>query len=91
MWIYATPAVISHIYHSTDPTSEAYNTGADQVGNLFGTYNGIAAVAAFLLPVLAKATNRRFTHLAALTCGGAGLISFYFAPGPARPRLAMSR
>jgi len=82
MWIYTTPAVTSHIFRSTEPTSEAYNTGADLVGNLFGVYNGIAALAALLLPILAKYTSRRITHLTALLCGGAGLISFYFISDP---------
>ncbi len=82
MWIYSTPAVTSHIFHSTDPTSTAYNEGANLVGNLFGGYNGIAAVAAFLLPVLAKHTSRRVTHLLALLCGGLGLISIYFISEP---------
>src|SRR5687768_7591241 len=75
MWIYTTSAVTSHLYHTTDSTSEAYNDGADFVGLLFGVYNGIAALAALLLPVLAKSTSRRVTHLIALTCGGLGLIS----------------
>lgn len=82
MWIYTTSAVTSHIYHSTDPTSAAYNEGANLVGNLFGVYNGIAALAALLLPVLAKYTSRRVTHLVALMCGGLGLISFYFIADP---------
>ena len=82
MWIYTTPAVTSHIFRSTEPTSEAYNTGADLVGNLFGVYNGIAALAALMLPILAKYTSRRLTHLIALLCGGAGLISFYFITDP---------
>ncbi len=82
MWIYTTPAVTSHIFQSTEPTSQAYNTGADLVGNLFGVYNGIAAFAALLLPILAKYTSRRITHLTALLCGGAGLISFYFISDP---------
>lgn len=82
MWIYTTSAVTSHIYKSTDPTSVAYNDGASLVGNLFGTYNGIAALAALLLPVLAKYTSRRITHMLALFCGGGGLISFYFIADP---------
>jgi len=82
MWIYTTSAVTSHIYHSTDPTTEAYNEGASMVGNLFGVYNGIAAFAALLLPVLAKYTSRRMTHLIALFCGGFGLISFYLISDP---------
>jgi maltose/moltooligosaccharide transporter len=83
MWIYTTPAVTSHIFHTSDPTSTAYNEGANLVGNLFGGYNGIAALAAFLLPVVARATSRRVTHLLALLCGGAGLISIYFISAPA--------
>ena len=78
MWIYTTPAVTSHIFHSTDEKTAAYNDGANLVANLFGGYNGIAALAAFALPVLAKITSRRMTHLLALLCGGAGLISMYF-------------
>lgn len=82
MWIYTTPAVTSHIFHSSDPTSTAYNDGADLVSNLFGIYNGIAAIAALFLPLLARKTSRRVTHFIALTCGGIGLISFYFISDP---------
>ena len=59
-----------------------YNTGADWVGVMFAVYNGFAAVVAFLLPVLAKFTNRKITHLIALTAGGLGLISIYFFQDP---------
>ena len=82
MWIYTTPAVTTHIFHSSDTTSEAYNQGATLVSSLFGGYNGIAALAAFLLPVLARHTSRRVTHLIALLCGGAGLLSIYFISDP---------
>lgn len=82
MWIYTTSAVTTHIFQSTDPTSVAYNTGASMVSNLFGIYNGIAAVAALFLPVLAKYTSRRITHMIALFCGGIGLLSFYSISDP---------
>ena len=82
MWIYTTPAVTSHIFGSSDPTTTAYNDGADLVSSLFGVYNGIAAVAALFLPTLAKYTSRRVTHWIALTCGGLGLMSFYFISDP---------
>jgi maltose/moltooligosaccharide transporter len=75
MWIYTTSAVTSHIYGTKDPTSELYNQGANWVGILFGVYNGFAALVAFLLPVLAKLTNRRITHSVSLIAGGLGLIS----------------
>lgn len=82
MWIYTTSAVTSYIFNSTDPTSKAYNEGADLVGNLFGVYNGIAAFAALLLPIVAKYTSRRMTHFIALVCGGLGLTSFYLITDP---------
>ena len=82
MWIYATLAVTQHIYKTTDTTSEAYNTGANQVGEMFANYNLVAALAAFLLPLLAKYTSRKFTHFVALVCGGLGLISVYFISEP---------
>lgn len=78
MWIYTTSAVTEHIFHSTDTTSVAYNTGANLVGNMFANYNLVAALAAFLLPVIARKTSRKFTHFAALAAGGAGLASIYF-------------
>lgn len=82
MWIYTTAAVTNHVYGTTDTTSELYNTGADWVGVLFAVYNGFAAVVAFLLPVVARATSRKFTHMVSLILGGLGLISVYFISDP---------
>ncbi len=77
MWIYTTSAVTSHIYGTTDTTSKLYNDGADLVTILFAVYNGVAALAAFSLPWIAKKTSRRFTHLICLVLGGIGLLSVY--------------
>ncbi|MEO1010570.1 MAG: MFS transporter [Bacteroidota bacterium] len=82
LWIYSTQAITRHIYGTTDTTSQLYNDGADWVTFLFAVYNGVAALVAFLLPVLAKATSRKMTHLIALTIGGLGLISIYFISAP---------
>jgi maltose/moltooligosaccharide transporter len=82
MWIYTTSAVTSHIYGTKDPTSELYNQGANWVGILFAVYNGFAALVAFLLPVLAKLTNRRVTHSISLIAGGLGLISIILIHTP---------
>jgi maltose/moltooligosaccharide transporter len=82
MWIYMTPAVTSHVYGTTDPTSKLYNEGADWVGVLFAAYNGFAAILAFLLPVLARATSRKGVHGISLIAGGLGLISIYFIKDP---------
>lgn len=89
MWIYTTSAVTSHIYLTTDTTSVLYNDGADWVGILFAVYNGFAAVVAFLLPVLAKLTNRKMTHMISLIAGGIGLISIYFINNPSILILSM--
>ncbi|MCW4468213.1 MFS transporter [Flavobacterium sp. MFBS3-15] len=78
MWIYTTGAVTEHIFKTTDTTSVAYNAGANLVGEMFANYNLVAAIAAFLLPLIAKRTSRKFTHFLALAAGGAGLASIYF-------------
>ena len=82
MWIYTTQAVTSHVYGTTDTTSKLYNDGADWVTVLFAVYNGVAALVAFLLPVLAKKTSRKVTHLICLILGGLGLISVFFFKDP---------
>lgn len=82
LWIYSTPAITSHIYGTSDTTSAIYNEGADWVGVCFAVYNGFAAVIAFLLPVVAKYTSRRITHLLALLMGSIGFISIYFISDP---------
>ncbi|WP_423129953.1 MFS transporter [Gaoshiqia sp. Z1-71] len=82
MWIYTTAGVTSHVYGTSDTASALYNEGANWVGVLFGVYNGFAAVVAFLLPVLAKLTNRKTTHAVSLALGGLGLASFYVVRDP---------
>ena len=78
MWIYTTGAVTEHIFKTTDTTSVAYNTGANVVNEMFANYNLVGAIAAFLLPLIAKRTSRKFTHFMALAAGGVGLASIYF-------------
>ncbi|HEU4496569.1 MAG TPA: MFS transporter [Flavobacterium sp.] len=78
MWIYTTGAITEHIFKTTDTTSDAYNSGANLVGEMFANYNIVAALAAFLLPLLAKKTSTKFTHFLALLAGGIGLASIYF-------------
>ncbi|MBZ9653057.1 MFS transporter [Psychroflexus montanilacus] len=78
MWIYTTQAVTGHVFDTRDTTSKLYNDSADWVTVMFTVYNGVAAIVAFALPVLAKRTSNKFTHMLALTLGGLGLISIYF-------------
>ncbi len=89
MWIYTTGAVTGHLYHTSDPTSAAYNRGADWVGVLFATYNGFAAVAAFFIPMLARRTSRKTAHMVSLVCGGIGLASLSVISDPTLLLLSM--
>jgi len=61
---------------------EEYNRGANWVGFSFAIYNGIAALFAFLIPFLARWTNRRYTHAMALTMGSLGYLSILIVPHP---------
>jgi len=82
MWIYTTAAVAGTHFGSTDPQSAAYNEGANWVGVLFGAYNGFAALAALLIPLMVRALGLRWSHLLNLWLGGAGLVSLMFIGDP---------
>ena len=82
MWIYTTAAVTSVHYGATDTTSAAYNAGADWVGVLMGVYNGVAPLAAFALPVLARRIGRKATHALMLLFGAAGLAGIFLIREP---------
>ncbi|WP_168047420.1 MFS transporter [Brevundimonas alba] len=83
MWIYLTPAVTAVHYGSPDPTSAGYGEGANWVGVLMGVYNGVAALAAFLIPVLARKTGLRGAHAVNLTLGAAGFLGIFLIRDPA--------
>jgi maltose/moltooligosaccharide transporter len=89
MWIYTTKAVTGHVFGTNDTTSKVYNDAADWVSVMFTVYNGVAAAVAFLLPVLAKRTSNKFTHMLALIAGGLGLICVYFLSDKVGLLLAM--
>jgi len=80
MWVFATPAVVDHVYHikAGDTSSVAYNDAANWVSVLFGVYNLVSAIYALLLPKIARATSRKKAHAFSLTMGGIGLISIFF-------------
>jgi maltose/moltooligosaccharide transporter len=89
MWIYTTKSVTGHVFGTYDATSKIYNDAADWVSIMFTVYNGVAAAVAFLLPVIAKKTSNKFTHMLALMAGGIGLISIYFLSDKVGLLLAM--
>lgn len=82
LFIYTTSAVTSFHFHSTDPTSVVYNDGANWAGVLMAVYNGVAAIVAFLLPILARKIGRVATHAICLVIGGIGFISMYLIKDP---------
>lgn len=78
MWLYSTAAIAENAYGTTDAHSSAFQNAGDWVGVMFTVYNIVSAVAAFLLPMLAKKISRTSTHLICLVIGGIGLISLVF-------------
>ncbi|MFN3228255.1 MAG: MFS transporter [Asticcacaulis sp.] len=82
MWIYTTSAVTAFHYNTTDPTSVAYNEGANWVGILFAIYNGVAVIAALLIPPLSRLITRKGTHALCLVLGALGFAGMVHLPDP---------
>jgi maltose/moltooligosaccharide transporter len=61
---------------------QAYNDGADWLNVCSSVRNGVAALFAFIIPLIAMRTNRKITHMICLIIGGIGLISIYFVTNP---------
>jgi len=78
LWIYTGPAIADNVYNTTDPLSPGYQDAGNWVGVMFAVYNGLSALAAFVLPVLARATSRKACHAVCLAIGGVSLISVFF-------------
>jgi maltose/moltooligosaccharide transporter len=77
MWIYTGTAVAENVFGTTDAQSAAYQAAGNWVGIMFGVYNGVSALAAFILPVFARATSRKFVHTTCLIIGGVSLASIF--------------
>ncbi|MBM0107193.1 MFS transporter [Steroidobacter sp. S1-65] len=82
MWIYTTAAVTQVHFGSTDVQSAAYNDGANWVGVLFGAYNGFAALAALIIPVMVRRWGLRVSHMINVWLGAAGLLAFLVIRDP---------
>ena len=78
MWIYSTSGIAQNAFGTTDPTSKSFQDAGDWVSIMFMVYSGVAALGAFLLPLLAAKISRRFTHMICLIIGGVGLIGIFF-------------
>ena len=77
MWIYTGTAIADNVYGTTDAQSAAYQSAGNWVGIMFGVYNGVSALAAFLLPGFARATSRKAVHTVCLIIGGVSLASIF--------------
>jgi len=82
MWTQTTPAVTRVHFGTSDTSSELYNQGANWVGVLFGGYNGFAALAAMVIPLLVRRFGIQVSHLINLGLGGLGLLSFFVIRDP---------
>ena len=78
MWIYTTSGIAQNAFGTTDTTSKTFQDAGDWVGVMFMVYNGVSAITAFLLPMLAKRIGRKYTHMICLIIGGIGLVSMLF-------------
>ncbi|MES2330397.1 MAG: MFS transporter [Bacteroidota bacterium] len=59
-----------------------YNDGADWLSVCSSVRNGVAALFAFIIPLIAYRTNRKITHMICLLIGGIGLMSISWFTDP---------
>ncbi|MXO94086.1 MFS transporter [Erythrobacter arachoides] len=83
MWIYSGPIVSQYFYGSADPTSAAYNEGANWWNLIYTVQNGVAAVAALLLlPAMSRRLGKARTHMVCLMLGAAGFLGYFVLRDP---------
>jgi maltose/moltooligosaccharide transporter len=75
MWIYTGSAIADSVYGTRDAQSAAYQAAGNFVGVMFAVYSGVSALAAFILPIFARATSRKTVHATCLAIGGISLAS----------------
>jgi maltose/moltooligosaccharide transporter len=78
MWIYTTGGIAENVFGTTDASSALFQEAGNWVGVMFAVYNLVSALAAFLLPPLARRIGRKQVHLTSLVIGGLSLISLFF-------------
>ncbi|WP_296309424.1 MFS transporter [Erythrobacter sp.] len=81
-WVYATPIVAMGTFGAANVQDPQYGAGADWVGVMFATYNGVAGLFAFLLPRVFDRYGVSVVHAAALMVGGAGFVGVAIAGSP---------
>ncbi len=82
VFVYTTPAVAKLHFGSTLPGSPAYEAGANWVGVLFATYNGLGALAAIDHSLVRSTFRHPPTHRINLWLGAVGLLSMLLIRDP---------
>jgi maltose/moltooligosaccharide transporter len=82
VFVYTTPAVARLHFNATQAGSPGYEAGANWVGVLFATYNGLGAVTALIIPGFVKRLGMRRAHQLNLWAGAAGLLSMLLIRDP---------
>jgi maltose/moltooligosaccharide transporter len=75
MWLYFPVAVARNVFGAPDESSLVYTQGIEWAGICFAMYSAVCFAFSFVLPMLARVTNRKITHTICLLCGAAGLLS----------------
>jgi len=78
MWIYTGSAIADSVFGTRDAQSAAFQEAGNWVGVMFGVYGGVSALAAFILPIFARATSRKIVHATCLAIGGISLAGIVF-------------
>jgi maltose/moltooligosaccharide transporter len=77
MWMFFGLMTSYHIFGAGNERDPRFADGQAWGGNAFAVYSITCFAVAFLLPPLARATNRKTVHAIALLCGAVGLLSVY--------------
>ncbi len=75
IFVYTAPAVAKLHFGASGPGSAAYEAGANWAGVLFATYNGLAVVAALVIPYFVRRFGTALAHRINLWAGAVGLLS----------------
>ncbi len=74
--------LVMHEREILKTVQQQYNDGADWLGVCSSVRNGVAAIFAFIIPLIAISMGRKKTHMICLIIGGIGLISLKFIAEP---------
>lgn len=78
LWVFATPAIAAHFFKVSDVKVSGYSNAADWVGVLFAVYSAVSAIYALVIPKIANALGKVFTHALSLAVGAIGFIVIYW-------------